>query len=209
MRFLEIGEREGMRVEFEPLEHGWMEFRCDDFEQVFSTVGYDSLRQLVDALVNLLLCGDGRALFWAEPEEFDFVFQEDEFRIVRFPDRQREKAGRGRISSAATTTEDCPDVSAWPLDFAGEAGPRTTAGSARQSYASNGPTGQSRRLNQVPQLAVAVRRFPSAGAWNSSRSGAETRVTHFPSAGAGNSGHPGAESRVCRLLTELQRCSII
>ena len=82
------GSSSGQAIEFGEVDCGWMMVRIGDFEQAFSGVVYPSMADTVDALIRLLSFGDGAAVWWTKPTEYEFRFLGDDFAIARLPERR-------------------------------------------------------------------------------------------------------------------------
>ena len=85
-------------VSLESPQHGFMSLRISGGEESFVAVvcraPYDSLRDLIKALCDVLKGAGDRLIKWnGEPEEFDFKLtaQEDSLKldIIRYPDHRR------------------------------------------------------------------------------------------------------------------------
>ncbi len=71
-----------------------LETKNQRFVSSVSHAPYDSLRELIEALIALTEGRDATTVHWnSEPEEFDFVFDKDgediSFKVVRYADHRR------------------------------------------------------------------------------------------------------------------------
>ena len=97
-----------LRVSLESPQHGFMSLRLssgkESFVAVVSHVPYDSLRDLIEALCNVM-ASDGEVIVkWnSEPEEYDFKLaaRDDSIKldIVRYPDHRRLTAASSNVFS--------------------------------------------------------------------------------------------------------------
>jgi hypothetical protein len=112
--------KQKLRVSLESPQHGFMSLRLSSGKESFVTVvsytPYDSLRDLIDALLSVLT-GDCDAIVkWnSEPEEYDFKLaaRDDsvQLEIIRYPDHRRlAEASSNVFSFSGSRMETC-----WPF----------------------------------------------------------------------------------------------
>lgn len=106
------------RVSFNSPQSGFMSLSLKTGEQEFvnavSSAPYDSLRELIEALISLLAAGRGFKVKWnCEPDELDFeaVAEPDErvsFKVIHYTDHRRlAETGRVLLTHTGSRLEIC------------------------------------------------------------------------------------------------------
>ncbi|ABC29892.1 hypothetical protein HCH_03128 [Hahella chejuensis KCTC 2396] len=108
-----------MKVYFENIEHGWVDFRLEangknQIHEGFSYTPYDSFLELVDALFDMKSQQwpvQKKATFNTEPYEYEFHFKKENekvhLNIVGYPDHRRMDKSETIYAAEGTYEEIC------------------------------------------------------------------------------------------------------